>query len=455
MDQVRVDAQGVGAAGLFGARAEAELPMHAPVHGALAGEPTPARRSLSSLALRIVRDALIAALLMATVPVGIVARNGDRVWNGTGFSNNQKARIAQAEAARPLALLADPTITPMQAGLAFNALQPKVDARRFPKFEMIEPAVRPEATWEKAVLTPEMFPSAQPTFSKTPNSQAILESVAKGVTPQEMAYLRTLATAPVWPYFDRVARAPAVDFVGGHFKVPFDPGVNHYELPLFQHKGTKELAYAAVSRAAYHMAIGQRDSAETILRSIVSVGFALIDNGTSLIDELIGNVIVGIGRDGLQRFYAVTNDPRAASAAVQQPPRIAGPAGFNMNRSAGNTDAMRRSLVAMVEDPSTRRGERYHALEALTMSSCTTVGQLLFGRSADVEAAIDRARRTLARYPSERALVDLVDRPIEPGSSGAQFADLSVSAATVAGAVLHNSRFATCARVAGSVYRGR
>ena len=73
---------------------------------------------------------------------------------------------------------------------------------------------------------------------------------------------------------------------------------------------------------------------------------------------------------------------------------------------------------------------RFEALNYLAVSSCTTVGQLLFGRSAVVDAAFDRARHDLARFPSERSLVDLVDRPIDPIRLGTGFSGISVSAAT-------------------------
>ena len=452
MDQVRVDAQGAAAANLFGARAEAELPVPVPAFGSLTAEAARPRRSWPAVALRIVRDALIAVVLMTAVPIIVVARNGDRVWDMRGLSSATRARIAQAEAARPLALPADRSITPMQAGLAFNAFQAKVEVRGFP---MIEPAERPVAPWDTQIMTPDMFRTAQPTVYKGPSSQSILEAVSNGFTAQEMTYLRDLAGAPVWKNFDLVARAPAVDFVGGRFRVPFAPGATHFELPTLRYKGTKDLAYAAVSRAAYHMAMGQRDSAETVLRSIVSVGFSLIDNGTSSIDEIVGSQIVGIGRDALHRFYSITKDPRATSAAVQLPPRVAGGAGVRRGSTGGNTDERRRQLIAIVDDPSTRRAERYDALNSLAVSSCTTVGQLLFGRSADVDAAFSRARRNLARYPSEQSLVDLLDRPVDPVKLGNPFTGLSISAAAVAGTVLHNPRFATCTLVAQSVYRGK
>ena len=99
-----------------------------------------------------------------------------------------------------------------------------------------------------------------------------------------------------------------------------------------------------VSRAAYHLAIGQRDSAEAVLRSIVSYGFSIADNGTGLIDQLSGRVVVGIGRSALENFYTVTHDPRVesvasigggidASSMVEIPERVRMPCRARSNQS--------------------------------------------------------------------------------------------------------------------------
>ena len=451
MDQISIETQGARPAGIFGVREEAQLPVPSSTAPGLTGAPVRARRSWFGIALRIVRDALIAVALMTTVPIGIVAFTGDRVWEYTSWNSNVRARIAQSDAARPLALPKDPSITPMQAGLAFNALlQQKTEVKGFP---MIEPAARPEATWEHAILTPDMFRTAQPTMYHGPNSQSILEAVARGFTPQEMAYLKTLATAPVWQSFDLVARAPAVDFIGGRFKVPFEAHVTAPDLPIIRYKGPKEMAYAAVSRAAYHMALGQRDSAETILRSVVSFGFTLVDNGTSFIDELIGTVIVGTGRDALQRFYVITSDPRASSPALMPPQRVDGKGGAGMTRTGA--DDMRRRLIALSQDPNSRPGERYEALHLLSISACTNVRELMFGRRTEVADAYRAASTRLARYPAERALVELISRepklaryPITYGP----VTGMAMSAAAVAGTVLHNPRLETCTLIIGSAY---
>ena len=327
----------------------------------------------------IVRDAAIAVALMATVPILLVATQGERIWGNGNFASSVRTRMKQADVSRSLALPADPSITPMQAGLAYSALMPARESADFPAIEI---ASRPEATWRTATLTPDMFTTAAPDLFHGPSSKSILEAVSKGFTAKEAAFLHTLATAPAWRDFDIVARARAVDVVGGRFKMPFAPNASAEAMPTVSFKTTNEMAYAAVSRAAYHMSIGQRDSAEAVLRSIVSFGFAMIDNSTNLMDELIGNVMVGVGRDGLRRFYVITHDPRANAPALAQPDK-----GLYL-RSQDKTstprpsfDEVRQQLIAQSADPSVARGERFETLRQLSVSSCTNVSELMFGQT--------------------------------------------------------------------------
>jgi hypothetical protein len=453
VDKTRTASPDVGTAGSFGARDEAELPTRMDSHvGEVPREPVRGRRSWFHVAAKIVRDAAIAVALMATVPVVIVAARGDRIWDNRNFTSHVRARLKQADVSRSLALPADPSITATQAGLAFSALMPTRESADFPAMEI---ASRPEATWRTAVIAPGMFTNAAPDLFHGPSSKTILEAVSRGFSANETAFLHTLATAPVWRDFDIVARARAVDVIGGQLKIPFAPTVTAERMPLTDFKVARELAYAAVSRAAYHMSIGQRDSAETVLRSIVSVGYAMIDNSTNLMDELIGNTLVGIGRDGLRRYFVITHDPRADAPALAQPDKS-----VTLENSAGarpSFDVMRRQLIAQSADPSVARGERFEALRQLSVSSCTNVRELMFGPSTDVTNAIGKARGTLARYPSEQALVDLLGRQPELMRSGVQYNPiqaLAVSSATVAGVVLRNPRLASCTRLVAGYYFG-
>ena len=442
----RVNSSETRAAGWNDVREEAQLPVHAGTYAPRAtDEPARTRRSWLGLGVRIVRDAAIAVALMALVPIAIVAFKGDDLWNAATGRNTQ-SKIARSELARPFALPFDLSITPGQAGRAFNAWQPKIVDVSFPSPQL---ASRPEETWSSALLTSDMFPTTRPTEFHGPSSRKILEAVARGFTPQEMEFLRTLSTAPVWREFDLLARAPAVDFIGGRFAVPFAPGATLRQMPTPSFAGTKEMSYAAISRAAYHMAIGQRDSAETILRSIISVGFAEIDNGSTFLEQLMGAINVGIGRDALRRFYLITGDARAGASALN-PPLTESLNPPNVFDPLATRADIRQQLIARSANPTLHRAERYESLYLLSQSSCTNVRELLFGTRTDVTDAFHAARRNLARYPSEQAMVDLIGR-----SGAALPADLltnplekfAVSTATVAGAVLGNPRLAACTRI--------
>ena len=448
MNHARTDAREphLAGAGAFGIPAGSQLPM-APEARAVREE-KPAR-SWWRFGARVVRNALVTVAIMTMVPIAIVAVEGD--WFAHAVfqpSASLAPRRTMVEPVRAFTLPRDPSITPMQAGATLNAIQyTPIDV---PGYELIQPPTQAPLPWHGVTLAPDMFMTARPNLYEGPESRTILEAAVKGFSPREMEYLRTLATAPVWRDVDLVARAPAVDVIGGRFRVPFGPEARPEQLPLPSYRASRNLAYASVSRAAYYMASGQPAEAERTLRSTVSYGFALIDNATSAMDELIGQMIVGVGRDALQRFYALQHDPRADLAALRAPVRGTARTTASPRPAPIAVDEARRRLLALVDDPALPLGERFEGLQSLSMSSCTNVRELMFGPRAEVTAAFARARHTLARFPSEQALVDFVSR--QPSISGEPHWDgllqaLAVSSASVGGAVLHNPRLAACTRI--------
>jgi hypothetical protein len=293
-----------------------------------------------------------------------------------------------------------------------------------------------------------MFVTARPSFYDGPASQAILEAAAKGFSPKERAYLEALSASPVWRDFDLVARAPAMDVIGGRFRIPFGAEAFPEQRPMPSLKTSRDLSYAAVARAAHYMAIGQRDSAETVLRSIVSYGFAMMDNGSTSIEGVIGAVIVGVGRDALQRFYVIQHDPRANLAALAPVPQ-SGVSAVRMG-TPSSAENLRRQLLARIEDPTVPLAERFDGLQSLSLSSCTNVRELLLGPRSDVADVLGRARYAIARYPSERALVDLQTRlPSLASGDGTlnPLQALASSSASVAGLLTQNPRLVTCTRI--------
>ena len=126
--------------GIFGRapREAAPLAARAPVGPAAPDVATP--RSWWRLGLRLVRNAAIAVAVMTLVPVALVIRKGDRLARVI-YPTNIAGKVAMIEPVRPFRLPTDPSITPMQAGIALAALQPARVA--VPGFETIPPAARP------------------------------------------------------------------------------------------------------------------------------------------------------------------------------------------------------------------------------------------------------------------------------------------------------------------------
>jgi hypothetical protein len=432
----------------FGARLDGQVPVRATVGSSRVARRSETKRAWWMPVVRVLRNAFIAVVAMTVVPLAVVTVRGDYIARQlVGGNMNVRERVMLvAQPVRGFAVARDPSITPLQAGIALNALQYRhPESGEFPVNKPVAVFDRP---WRVNAVAPDMFVSSRPdNMYDGPSSRYILEASVKGFSPRELAYLKEIAVAPIWREFDLVARAPAVDIVGGQLRLPFASDALPEMRPMPSYRDSKELAYVAVSRAAYYMAVGQPGKAEEVLRSIVSFGFALIDNGTTTMDELIGTVDVGIGRDALRRFYVIEHDPRAnlpQLAALTSRSFQARRAPMPGRPTSG---ALRRQLLATLADPAAPRPERFEAVSQLTLLQCTSARGMLFGQPDDVRDAIERAGGSLARYPSERALVELgtrlpsaewMSRMIRPGQS------LYVSPAIVAGAVLQNPRLGAC-----------
>jgi len=375
-------------------------------------------------------------------------------WRPGSFSDMVQ-RTMVADAARPYGLVPDPRITPEEAGRAFAALQP--GGRRGGKFTFKAIADRPGVPWRTWKLDPTLFKDPRGANWNSswngPSAQQIIPMVRRGLSAKEREVLRAVATAPVWRDYDLFARAPAADLVGGQFTLPFASDATIFEMPFVRFAATKELAYASVSRAAWHLSQGRPDSAEMVLRATVTFGRVLSDNATMVIEQLIGNVITGIGREGLVQLYAATGDPRGAAiasiagkAAVAAVPNAVPPLAIRA-LGGGDLAADRARLLAIATSPKIDRALRYEALRSLAVSSCTNVRELLTGPNAGVRAAFDQARRDLARYPGEVALIDLIAESLQRPEAlvGGLGGELTPSRVLVlAGKAYFNPRLASC-----------
>jgi len=363
-----------------------------------------------------------------------------------------ETRLADVERLRPLMSPTNAGVSATDAGAAFHAVQAprsrgaKLTNIAFPEHPVATRFARPWQDQQKTIGT---FPAPRNAGLDAVVASDVVMRATSGFSAEEMVYLRSVAEAPIWREVERAVSAPQVDLVGGQFVLPFREDAFAPAMPVHRFVDTKSLAYAGVSRAAYYVALGETARAESALRTIVSLGFMFIDNGTNSIDALIGRVVVDVGRIGLHQLYEATGNRQGLALAAPLPKRAV--SGAKPARSTATADKVRQRIVGQTSDPQLPRALRYERLNQLGVTSCGSVREVLFGTRGDVRDAFDRADRSLARFPSERALVELMrDGPSrEPPWSGTRSgADMLIAgAASVAATVLQQPRIATCTQL--------
>lgn len=409
-------------------------------------------RSRSGVVIAALSCLLVAIGLFALVPVLTVTAAGSvliEVAMPKFGSTNEKARMA--ELARAFVLAPDATLSATDAGTMFYAMQ---GPRRSNGIDMLPVPPRPARPWTDAPLPAGNFGTAKPLGWAGPASTKILARVQGGFSPEELRYLQMVASAPVWADWDRVARARAIDVLGTSLAMPVSEGVTVEAIPIPKFASLKELAYASVSRAAYHLTRNQRDSAEHSLRATISVGLVMSDNAVTLIERLIGVVIVGIGRDALIQLYDITGNPagRRLQARVDSALR-AREAREDADMTLMETPigqitapAARRRALTLAGSPQIHRSLRLEMLMVLGWTPCTNLRELIFGADEEVREVFARARRELVRFPSDSLLVALSEvGPLRHANAPAK--TLFERMSKVAGAVTANPRLAGCMRL--------
>ena len=402
---------------------------------------------------RVIRNAAIAVGLLTLVPVGLVAVRGDTMMRALTWSQSARQRTVIANRLRFMALPKDPSITPLVAGRALVSLTETTE-NGSDGFRELDSPRRIAAPWDSLKVAAGMFPGAEAVAYSTPNPHVLQQAAKRALSPAERAYLQSIALSPIWGIVGTVARAPAIDILGARFRLPLGPDARWEQMPLMRSRQLREIGNAASSRAAWFLDRGQRDSAEATLRTVISFGFAVIDNATTMMDQIGGTVVVALGREGMRELYTAVGDPRAGSRAVAPIRKNEFPP--EPHRGA---DELKRYLLARLNDPSAPRGERIEIMRALSFSSCTNVRELLLGPSEKVQNALDMARHSLSRFPSEEAVLNLAGRLPEVSAQQLGYAGpmdrLAVSASAAAGAVLRNPRLATCALFQANIMSGR
>jgi hypothetical protein len=430
-----LDAAWPVAGGASLARADAGGALHGDFSAATAPPP---RRSAWSRVARVARDLAIGLALITAVPLTVIGVAGPQLLL---MNAPIRERIVSADALRTLRAPVDPAVTPAMAGAALHRLRPMKSADGF----VARPAAVMHVPWADTRLTATQFAERQSPWWNGPDARQIITAAAKGLPESDRAWLAQLAQAALWQDFDLVTKAGTVDVLGQSLVTPFADDVSRFRIPAPALRNTRALAHAAVARAAHYVAIGEPAQAEQILRSVLSLGFLLIDDGFGTLDGLVGRVIVDVGRDGLHQLYQTGFHPErlAATALAAAPLRQ-----VQANERRVTAAEVQADAIARLNDPSLPRSVRLDEMQRLGWSRCGSLSSVLFGPASETERALAQARVTLPRTDAERAVIDLLDRSLEQGPSqeARGFLPFTViqGAGAVASAVTGNPRIASC-----------
>lgn len=317
-----------------------------------------------------------------------------------------------AEVLRPFEVEKDPAITPAAAGAALQNLA-WVGYTGEPEPMEARPAQTYAAPW---------FPS--PSFPDPFMEGVAIELMRRPLdsfSDAEQAALRQAAAHPAQDEFTLLARAELADVVTGRLELPFPDTLTFQELPWPRFQAFRAAGMARVAHAAVAAAEGRTDEAEAALRDLISTGFLLIDQGPTLLDNLVGVELTRMGADGLQGYDIARGRVERAEAFAQA---RAGALNAARKARAGlipeDARALLQGVPDLVENEEALRGLRWEYFATFHMlGPCINTHKMVFGPDETYDEWRRRAERSIVRTPGEQALFDLAESGVF-GSSGSR-----------------------------------
>ena len=308
-----------------------------------------------------------------------------------------------AETLRRYRLPPDETITPSAAGAALQNIA------------FVGGGV-PEQPWEQApTITyqtgwfpdPETFPDP---FSESVARDLMSRPLAD-FTPEEQAALRQAAGPPAHAEFHQLARSQLVDVVSGRWILPLPDTLNFQSLPWPRFTAFRTAGLAQVAKAAAAVEEGEPELAEEILTELISTGFLLMDQGPTLIDNLMGVVLANMGADALEAYYVRTR--READAQALRWAREGAADAVRKARAglvAEDIHSLLQGIPDLVEQEDALRGLRWEYFATFnTLAPCINVHKMVFGPDETYDEWRLSVRDKLVRVRGEVELFALAE----------------------------------------------
>jgi tRNA A-37 threonylcarbamoyl transferase component Bud32 len=224
--------------------------------------------------------------------------------------------------------------------------------------------------------------------------------------------LRLMASEPALQGFRMLARARTYDRMGASMSLAALDSLDMHTVPIPKFAPLQNVSFANVGAGVLAQAEGRTAEAEMRFRETLSVGFLLIREGSTAIENLIGAVIVGRARVALDGLYQQMG--RASDAAFVSP--AADPVDSPVPERALRLDQQQVQIAArrVLRDTNMTRGLRLEMLNfTLAYAPCGDLNQILFGVNPQLTLEFENARKSLVRFPSDSVLFLKASRALE------------------------------------------
>lgn len=309
-----------------------------------------------------------------------------------------------AETLRRHRLEADLSVAPAAAGAALQNLA--MVGGGAPEPWERAPATAYEAGWFPDAET---FPDP---YSETVARDLIVRPLAD-FAPAERDALRQAAGHPAHAEVGLLARANLADVVSGRWVLPFPAEATFQSLPWPRFAAFRTAGLAQVARAAVALDEGRRGDAEAALGELISLGFLLMDQGPTLVDNLTGVVLVNMGGDALEAYYA-----RVGRDAEAQALRWARQGARDAARKARaglipeDLRALLQGIPTLVQQDDALRGLRWEYFATFnSLAPCINTHKLVFGSDEEYDEWRMDVQAGLVRVRGEVELFHLAQGP--------------------------------------------
>lgn len=238
---------------------------------------------------------------------------------------------------------------------------------------------------------------------------------------EEQAALRQAATHPAHGEFEVVARAQLVDIVSGRWTLPFPDTLTFQDLPWPRFQSFRTAGLSLVAKATVELSDGQPEEAERTLHELITIGFLLIDQGPTLLDNLVGVELTRTGADALEAYYRrVGRDDEAEALEWAREGALSAAGKARAGLVPEDVRALLQGVPDLVENEEALRGLRWEYFATFNMlAPCINLQRMVFGPGDTLDEWRQRAERSIVRVPGEQELFDLAEHGVL-GTGGQQ-----------------------------------